>query len=84
MKTITCPSKEVPVIAETQVLVVGSGPAGISAAVASARCGAKTMLVERYGCFGGALFVGQVESYTWYLIKTHILHRAFLKKLKTA
>lgn len=32
MKTITCPSKEVPVIAETQVLVVGSGPAGISAA----------------------------------------------------
>lgn len=26
MKTITCPSKEVPVIAETQVLVVGSGP----------------------------------------------------------
>ena len=69
MKTITCPSKEVPVIAETQVLVVGSGPAGISAAVASARCGAKTMLVERYGCFGGALFVGQVESYTWYFNK---------------
>lgn len=28
MKTITCPSKEVPVIAETQVLVVGSGPCG--------------------------------------------------------
>ena len=35
MKTITCPSKEVPVIAETQVLVVGSGPAGISAALAA-------------------------------------------------
>lgn len=66
MKTIVYPSIELPVIAETQVLVVGSGPAGIAAAVASARNGAKTMLVERYGCFGGALSVGQVESYTWY------------------
>ncbi len=66
MKTVVCASREVPVIAETQVLVVGSGPAGIAAAVAAARCGAQTMLVERYGCFGGALSVGQVESYTWY------------------
>lgn len=66
MKTIHQPEREIPVIAQTQVLVVGSGPAGIAAAVASARCGAKTILAERYGCFGGALSIGQVESYTWY------------------
>ncbi len=66
MKTVFYPAKELPVLAEVEVLVVGSGPAGIAAAVASARTGAKTMLAERYGCFGGALSVGQVESYTWY------------------
>lgn len=82
MKTITCPSKEVPVIAETQVLVVGSGPAGISAAVASARCGAKTMLVERYGCFGGALFVAQVESYTWYFNKNTYTAQGISKEIE--
>ena len=82
MKTITCPSKEVPVIAETQVVVVGSGPAGISAAVASARCGAKTMLVERYGCFGGALFVGQVESYTWYFNKNTYTAQGISKEIE--
>lgn len=66
MKTIHQAEQEIPVIAQTQVLVVGSGPAGIAAAVASARCGARTILAERYGCFGGALSIGQVESYTWY------------------
>lgn len=66
VKTVLQQSKEVPVIAETQVLVVGSGPAGIAAAVASARTGAKTILAERYGCFGGALTIGEVESYNWY------------------
>ncbi len=66
MKTVTRQERKIPVIAETQVLVVGSGPAGIAAAVASARTGAKTILAERYGCFGGALSVGRVESYNWY------------------
>ena len=57
--------KNVPVLAKTEVLVVGSGTAGISAAVASARVGAKTMIVERYGCLGGALAVSNVSSYSF-------------------
>lgn len=39
------------------VLVLGGGPAGIAAAIASARNGAKTMLIERYGVLGGSATV---------------------------
>ena len=55
MKQIKEPSRTVPVMAETEVLVVGSGPGGLSAALAAAREGVDTMLVERYGCFGGVI-----------------------------
>ena len=60
------PQKEIPVLAETDVLVVGSGPAGLTAAIASARQGAKTMLMDRYGCFGGVLTQVGVEGIAWY------------------
>lgn len=51
------PAREVPVIAEPDVLVVGGGSAGLSAACAAAREGAKTMLVEAHGCLGGTLTI---------------------------
>jgi len=41
------------VIREVDVIVVGGGPAGLAAAIASARAGAKTVLVERFGYLGG-------------------------------
>jgi hypothetical protein len=46
-------ARDTRVLAETQVLVVGGGSAGVAAAVAAAREGADTMLVERYGQLGG-------------------------------
>ncbi len=55
MKHIDEPSRKIPVMAETEVLVVGGGPGGLSAALASAREGVDTILVERYGCFGGVI-----------------------------
>jgi len=48
---------------ETDVLVVGGGVAGVCAAVASARAGAKTMLVERNGFLGGAATAAAVTQF---------------------
>jgi hypothetical protein len=42
------------------VVVVGGGPSGIAAAIAAARNGARTMLIERYGFLGGNLTAGLV------------------------
>ncbi|MGH2531386.1 MAG: FAD-dependent oxidoreductase [Thermomicrobiales bacterium] len=53
-------TKSIPVTAETDVLVVGGGPAGIAAAIAAARGGARTRLIERYGYLGGNLTAGLV------------------------
>lgn len=48
-------------LGQYDVVVVGAGPAGISAAVAAARLGAHTALVERYGAVGGNLTLGNVN-----------------------
>ena len=55
MRQIEELSRVTPVMAETDVLVVGSGPGGFSAALAAAREGGDTMLVERYGCWNRLL-----------------------------
>ncbi len=66
MKRIPEPARSVGVIHETDVLVVGSGPGGLAAALAAARAGAKTALLERYGCFGGNITQVGVEGFAWY------------------
>lgn len=44
---------ELPLLAEADVIVLGSGSAGSTAAIAAARAGVDTLLVERYGFLGG-------------------------------
>ena len=47
------PAREIDVYDEADVVVVGGGPGGHSAAIAAARNGARTILIERYGHLGG-------------------------------
>ncbi len=63
---ITEPAREIEVVHRTDILVVGAGPGGLSAALAAARAGAAVTLLERFGCFGGNLTVVGVEGLAWY------------------
>lgn len=63
---VTEPARHVPVIRRTDVLVVGSGPGGLAAALAAARANVEVTLVERFGCFGGNITVVGVEGLAWY------------------
>jgi ribulose 1,5-bisphosphate synthetase/thiazole synthase len=65
--TILEPAREIPIIEEPDVLVVGGGPAGVAAAIAAGRAGVKTVLVERYNHLGGLWTGGLVLP----LLSTH-------------
>ena len=54
------PASDVRVAAKANVVVVGGGPAGLSAAIAAARNGAEVILLERYNHLGGLASGGMV------------------------
>ena len=60
------PARAIEVIHQCDVLVLGSGPGGLAAALAAARTGVSVSLVERLGCFGGNITVVGVEGLAWY------------------
>ena len=66
MRQIAEPGRSLDVVLETDVLVVGSGPGGLAAALAAARAGARTALIDRNGCFGGNITQVGVEGFAWY------------------
>ncbi len=70
MNIVHEPARDIPVVDEADVLVIGGGPAGMIAAIAAARNGARTIVVERYGFLGGMApngLVGPILAiYHWY------------------
>jgi hypothetical protein len=61
--TITEPSRQISVVADTGVLIVGGGIAGMAAAIAAARNGAKVTLLEREFTLGGLATLGLITIY---------------------
>lgn len=57
-ETVEEPAREIPVVEDADVVVCGAGPAGVAAAIASARAGAATRLIEVNGCLGGVWTAG--------------------------
>src|SRR5688572_11222320 len=55
-------AREIPIAGRSEVLIVGAGPAGIGAALAAAREGAKTQLIESAGCLGGVWTAGMLTK----------------------
>ena len=70
-KTITEPARQIPILTETDVLVIGGGPACTAAAIAASRTGAETYLVERYNHLGGLWTGGLVLP----LLSTHAVDK---------
>jgi hypothetical protein len=66
MRTIAEINREIPIIDEVDVLVVGGGPAGIGAAISAARLGAKVLIVEQFNCLGGVATSGGHNHYSQY------------------
>lgn len=61
MATFQESARDISIVDETDVVVCGAGPAGVCAAIAAARTGARTRLIEVHGCLGGVWTAGALS-----------------------
>ena len=67
-------TKRGPIVGNYDVVVCGGGPAGFIAAIAAARCGAKTAVVEQYGFLGGMATMGLVTPLSVFTYNLSLIH----------
>lgn len=70
-------SRSVPIKEEVDVFVAGGGPAGLAAAWAAAKSGAKVFLVEATGCFGGMGTAGGLPMFCYLTDHVHFVSSGF-------
>jgi hypothetical protein len=81
MKSFPLPARDLPLDDSWDVIVVGGGPAGCAAAAASAREGAKTLLLEATGSLGGMGTSALVPAWTPFSDKEKIIYRGLAEKV---
>jgi hypothetical protein len=74
-------TREIPIDDEYDVVVAGGGLAGSTAAICAARLGAKVLLAEATGCFGGMGTSGLVTSFDMMADGKQLLVRGFMEEL---
>lgn len=79
--TYTLTSKQIPLNSSYDVIVVGGGPAGCTAAAAAAREGARTLLVEATGSLGGMGTSGLVPAWCPFSDKEKMVYRGLAAKV---
>ncbi len=81
MQAVHEPARETPLLGEYEIVVIGGGPAGITAAAAAARAGRSTILIERYGYLGGAGTAGGLSTFCGLHANVHGEHRRVIHGL---
>ncbi len=74
MKSYELKQRTVPMDDSWDVIVAGGGPAGCTAAIAAAREGAKTLLLEATGCLGGMGTSGLIPAWCPFSDKERVIY----------
>ncbi len=84
MREYTLAARQIPLDDTYDVIVVGGGPAGCTAATAAAREGARTLLIESTGCLGGMGTAGLVPAWCPFSDGDKIIYRGLAEKVLAA